>query len=619
MNDNFLFDIESDGLLDTITTIHSIVIRDADTGIMVCSAGPAEVPTALVLLSCAKTLIGHNCIEFDLPAIQKLYPKWTHQAKVVDTLVCSRLIWPEIMLNDITNVRAKHTALPGNLWGSHTLEAWGHRLGVLKGSFGKGPKKAEDTEENIWAKWTPEMQTYCEQDTLVLHKLYQLIQSKNYSEQAMWVEHEFTKVLALIGQHGFPFDREAAVDLYARLSARREEVRQHLQKIIPPTIKHLRTKTKEIPFNPGSRPQVAEFLKQKYGWVPEELTDTGLPKIDDDTLSTLEYPEAKPLTEYFLLAKRIGQLAEGKQSWMKHLKADGRVHGRIISTGCVSGRCSHSSPNMAQVPSNNSPYGHECRSLFVPPSGMVQVGADASGLELRTLANRMAMFDNGAYGQVITSGGDIHTLNQKAAGLDTRDQAKTFIYALIYGAFWEKLGDVALPKGTKEEKTARGRVLQESFFKKLPALKQLADHFKTLAGFTPVLRFDKKLRIEREFWRLDGRKVAKPIIGLDGRLLHGRSSHSILNLVLQSDGALVMKVATILLKKRLDEMGWVFGREYAIMGHIHDEIQGATLPNLAETFGKLCVESIQEAGRFFEFRCPLDGAFKIGRSWAETH
>ena len=188
-----------------------------------------------------------------------------------------------------------------------------------------------------------------------------------------------------------------------------------------------------IPFNPGSREDIAERLKQTYGWTPSEFTESGSPKIDDEILTALPYPEAKELSRYFLLQKRLGQIGEGRQAWLKNAICENGqyiIHGRVITNGAVTGRCTHSSPNIAQVPAVGSPYGEECRALFHAPTGWLQIGCDASGLELRCLAHYMARYDNGAYADIILHG-DIHTENQKAAGLETRNQAKRFIYAFL--------------------------------------------------------------------------------------------------------------------------------------------------------------------------------------------
>src|SRR5690606_31621074 len=183
----------------------------------------------------------------------------------------------------------------------------------------------------------------------------------------------------------------------------------------------------------NSRTHIYKRLKDKYNWKPKEFTEKGTPKVSEEVLESLPYPEAELLNEYLMIQKRISQLAEGHSAWLKMVRPDGRIYGSVITNGAVTGRMTHNSPNLAQVPAVNVPYGKECRSLFTVPDDRVLVGADASGLELRCLAHYMARFDKGAYARELLEG-DIHTANQKAAGLPTRDNAKTFIYAFLYGA-----------------------------------------------------------------------------------------------------------------------------------------------------------------------------------------
>ena len=365
------------------------------------------------------------------------------------------MIWTNLKELDFKRLRKKSNRFPAKLCGSHSLEAWGHRLGALKGEYGK--------QDNAWEAWTPAMQRYCEQDVEALYALWKHILSRNYSLRALALEHEFQKVIFQQEQAGAPFDEGAAVGLYGDLAARREELNAVLQEAFPPVrheetfIPKVNNKTrgyvKGVPvvrehfeiFNPNSREQIARRLREQFGWQPGAFTDTGQPQVDEDVLKGLPYPPCKPLVEYLELAKIIGMLAEGTNGWLK-LVRKGRIHGRVITNGAVTGRCTHSKPNLAQIPAHGT-YGKDCRALFAAPQGTVMVGADASGLELRMLAHYMARYDHGAYGRIILEG-DIHTENQKAAGLETRDNAKIFIYAFMYGAGDAKLGSIVAPLAT---------------------------------------------------------------------------------------------------------------------------------------------------------------------------
>lgn len=621
-----IFDLESDGLLDQTTEIHCICIKDVEREVVYqCNSQPdgRGIQEALSLLQNADTIIGHNIMGFDIPVLRKLYPNWYPKGKVLDTLLLTRLIWPDLREKDF-GMRAKRPDFPKNLVGSHGLKAWGHRIGLLKGDF---------KENNDFSEWSQEMQDYCVQDVAVTHKLYKAICDKNYSHKAIELEHKFAAIINEQEKYGFMLDEDKAMELVAVLTTKRAEIEDRLQKVFQPEVETMkktkwnfdgqvfRTKAeaaaaakgwakankttqkvalgmiekgeplkKKIPFNPGSRDQIAKrFMKR--GWKPTEFTPDGKPKVDEPVLRELDkmgFEEAGPLLEYLMIQKRLGQLAEGKEAWLKLVKADGRLHGRVTTNGAVTGRCTHSKPNLAQVPNAGSPYGKECRGLFRVPNGRKLVGADASGLELRCLAHFMARFDGGAYAKVLLEE-DIHTANQTAAGLPTRDDAKTFIYAFLYGAGDEKIGKI-IGKGQKE-----GKAIKKEFLNKTPALKKLREAV------------------------MEAVEAKGYLVGLDGRHLPIRSSHAALNTLLQSSGALIMKQAAILLHKYLEMRGWAFGREYALVGHIHDEMQLEVKEELAETVGQTAVKAIQDAGRCFGFRCPMDGEYKVGDNWAETH
>lgn len=283
-----------------------------------------------------------------------------------------------------------------------------------------------------------------------------------------------------------------------------------------------------------------------------------------------------------MLQKRVAQI----ESWMEALGDDNRVHGRVITNGAVTGRMTHHSPNMAQIPNSGSIYGHECRQCWTVEDGNVLVGCDASGLELRMLAHYMKDDD---YVTAVVSGSskdgtDIHTKNQKAAGLQTRDQAKTFIYAFLYGAGPAKIGSI-VGGGAKE-----GQKLIDAFLKATPSLKSLRDRVSKYAG-----------------------KGYVP--GLDGRKVWVRSEHAALNSLLQGAGAIVMKKALVLFNDKIKANKW----SVKFVANVHDEFQFECHPDIAELAGKAAKQSIIDAGTYFKLRCPLDGEYKIGRSWRDTH
>lgn len=446
-----VLDVETNGLLHELDRVHSLVLRDIDTGeVHSCADQPGYTPisTGLQWLSKATQIVGHNIISFDFRAIQQVYPSFQLRegCDIYDTLVVSRVLWPELEPVD----RQKFSHIAPKYIGRHSLAAWGERLGVAKIKFQEESKKDPDID-NVWDVWSNSMQTYCEGDTLVSLKLYEYFQTQPLDPRCQELEHEFAKIMARQEQFGFPFDERKAFALVNMLKVKRDEINEKLQEVFPPirterwsskTGKRLKDHL-EV-FNPASRHQTSTRLSRKYPEIVFGTTEKGSPKVDDDVLEVLgeKYPEAKLLAEYQLLNKRLGQIAEGKEAWLKHSQKykDGRIHGAVKTNACVSGRCSHVSPNMAQVPSVGHAYGAECRALFYAPDGWTLVGADASGLELRALGAWLAHFDGGEYARLVsTEGFDIHTHNAKLFGIHdgvgditkaTRDLSKRLIYCV---------------------------------------------------------------------------------------------------------------------------------------------------------------------------------------------
>lgn len=449
-----IFDIETDGLLDTMTKIHCMSISDGHHN--VTGYRPEEVEDGVKRLweavNNGEGICGHNIINFDIPAIQKIYPWFDiprdKRKNVVDTLVLARLVFSNISDSDYGAYRRKE--MPGSLIGSHTLKAYGYRLGVYKGTY------AEDTED-AWAMFNEDMLKYNKQDVVVTEALYEKELAKHYPEAAIELEHKAQWLMTKQEQNGFPFDVEGAKKLEKTLRDRAAIVSSKIKELAPPIPDKVFIPKRDnkrlgykagVPiqrykeFNPGSRQQIEWVIRTHYGYSPqnEELyAEDGRLKIDETTFHFLAKDEEAPeeirtlaplFEEQLMLTKRLGQLADGTQAWLKCVKGDGKIHGRVNPNGTVSGRATHSQPNVTQVPHNSSPYGKECRSLFGVPEGWVQAGMDACGLELRCLSHFLYPYDGGAYAHEVVHG-DIHTANQKAAGLPTRDSAKTFIYAFL--------------------------------------------------------------------------------------------------------------------------------------------------------------------------------------------
>jgi DNA polymerase I len=613
---NLICDIETNGLLHELDRVHCIVLRDVETGeVHSCADQDGYLPLqrALDLVSKADQLVGHNLINFDMRALKKVYPGLTMRSgcDIVDTLILSRVLWPELEPVD----DQKFCYIDKKYRGRHSLAAWGERLGVAKIKF-KEEQKKDKNVTNVWAEWSKAMQTYCEGDTLVSLRLHEYFLTQELDSRCHELEHEFAKIMALQEEFGFPFNEKAAFALVNTLKARRAELDSQLQDVFPPVIEERISaktgrplKSKVTVFNPASRPQTAERLRQLYPEITFEETEKGNPKVDDDVLEILgeRYPEAKLLGEYQLLNKRLGQLADGKEAWLKHcrLYGDGRIHGQVVTNACISGRCSHRSPNMAQVPSVGHAFGAECRALFYAPDNWLLVGTDASGLELRALGAWLAHFDDGEYAKLVsTESFDIHTYNAELFGIfdgkgdipkATRDLSKRLIYALLYGAGAKKVGSVIDISAAEQDQYEIGKRTINTFYKNLPAIKKLKD-------------------------KIDERITTKGyLIGIDGRHLQIRSRHSALNQLLQSTGAVSVKKATTILYNDLSQAGLCWGIDYAFVAHVHDEIQALVKPEYIQVFKDMSIDSFRKSGEYFQLRCPFTGEAREGKNWMETH
>jgi DNA polymerase-1 len=575
-----IFDMECNGL--TPDTIWVIVAKEYNGETFTFSYDKNNIEEGIKLLEQADTLIGHNIIGFDIPILNKMYDvDLLANKNIMDTLVMSRLYNP---------VRE----------GGHSLKSWGYRVKVYK-------SEAPDS----WDEFDHQMIPYCQQDITVNEATYNALleESKGFTKESLEIEHEVTKILQQQEENGFYFNEQKGTELLVSLQQRMREVEDEVHevfkpkwvddKLVKPYIKKdgtlskrgltdeeykklyahqmykpfMRKKYQE--FNLGSRKQIGEYLTD-FGWKPNKFTPTGQPIVDESSLNKVKHiPEAKLIAEFLLLQKRTAQIS----SWLKELKGD-RVHGRAMSIGTITGRMAHRNPNMAQVPSIKSPYGKECRSCWTVPQEYKLVGIDASGLEIRMLAHYMN--DKEYTNEIIN--GDIHTRNQQTAGLQSRDQAKTFIYALMYGAGNEKLGKVV--GGSK----ANGKQLRRRFFDNLPSFKTLRDS---------VERASKRTYLK----------------GLDGRRIYVRYNYAALNTLLQGAGAVVMKKALMI----LDTNARSRNLDFKFVANVHDEWQVEVHEAHAEYFGKLGVEAIEQAGRHFKLRCPLTGTYKIGDNWYETH
>jgi len=581
---NLVFDIETNGLHEC-NKIFCVVAYDVDTKHRY-SYGPDNIDEAMELLLSADKLIGHNIIGFDIPVVERLMGIDLSDIPVVDTLVVSRL----------TNPTRE---------GGHGLESWGYRLGYPKIEFEQ------------FDKFSAEMLIYCERDVDLNAKVYEALklEAQGFNKESVELEQETYKIISKQVLKGFKLDTRHATTLQAQLQDELDNTvdeigevfkpREQVLKLYPTRLKSgglaktgetLYGETKRLTneefdnmtlhnqvtrvivteFNVGSRKQIGEYL-QDFGWKPTKLTPTGQPIVDESTLMKIKgIPQAALIARYLMLQKRIAQL----KSWLTAQDEDGRVRGYVNSNGTITGRMTHRNPNLGQVPSLKKPYGKEMRQCWIVDEGYSLVGIDASGLEARMLAHHL---NDKEYIHEILNG-DIHELNRGAAKLESRDTAKTFLYALIYGAGDKKIGSIV------GGNASAGASLRDSFFDSRPTFRTLLTSVK--------------------------RQATKGFLkGLDGRRTAIRSAHSALNTLLQGDGSIVIKKALVILQQKIYDAGL----DAHLVATVHDEYQFEVKQGQEDAVGKLGIQAIVEAGEHFNLNCALDGEYKYGLNWAETH
>ncbi len=541
-----VLDIETDQL--DASVVNCIVAKNIDTNLVTVF----DPDNMYVFKNWSKNIeqyIMHNGLSFDAPVLNRLLGTNIKPSQVLDTLILSQLFNP---------MRE----------GGNGLKAWGDRFKFPKGSI-----------ENF-AKYTDELKKYCIQDVEITHKLYNhlKIEGKGFSKSSIHLEHQVRVIIDQQEKNGFYLDVKKAMCLHNTLLDEANELEKWGRIRFDPTRKDLKTKTKYIPFNIGSRQQIADRLMD-IGWKPKKHTEKGNVIVNEEVLDGINLPEAKKISRYLLLQKRIAQI----KSWIDACDdTDGRVHGRVHTLKTITGRMAHHSPNMAQIPAVRSPYGKECRDCWTVENPYTHsiVGTDASGLELRCLAHLM----NDANFTEEVLNGDIHTANMKMAGISDRDQAKTFIYAFMYGAGANKIGKI-VGKGAKE-----GQELMNRFLSNMPALKRVRDSVTNSA-------------------------TKGKIKGIDGRLLHVRSPHSALNTLLQGAGAVVCKLWLINMNKRIQTSGV----DAKLVASIHDEYQYEVSKKDVQKFGSITKDAMKDTEQQLQMKCPLDNEWKEGTTWAQTH
>ena len=598
-----IFDIETNALkIDDITKIHCCALNSG--GDTVLYTDPDEW---LPILENAEIIVGHNIIQYDLVAIKHLYPKFNPKGKIIDTLIIARMLRSNILDIDF---KKKWKDMPMQMYGRHSLEAYGYRLKLNK-------KHADLNDFSVLSK---ELEERCKCDVDVTCKLWDRLQPEaNAIPYAVDLEMRFATLISKQERSGFAFDVKGALELEAMIVEKLNTLDERLRQRFPFIDGGIFTPKRDnqnrgyiasspmcrlTPLNPNSRDHIAWVLKNHLKWNAEVLTDTGKPKIDETILK--EIPGAEDFVSFLTLQKRLSQLSTGNSAWLKLVSTDGRIHGSVITVGCATARASHVHPNTAQIPAVRSYLGTECRTLFGPnvlpncsplkgrlskKNPMVEedspkeVGCDLSGIEARALAHYLWPFDGGKFASEVIEG-DVHSANQRAAGLPNRDLAKVFFYALIYGAGSEKLGKITQQDGKK---------LKKRYYKNMPALAELTKRVTSKAESEGFVK------------------------AIDGRPITIRSPHSALNFLLQSCGAIISKLWYNICYDELIKAGYKYGKDWSFLAHVHDEIQFAAKASIAEDVARIATTSSEIAGDRLRMRVTIESEYKIGSNWAECH
>ena len=429
----------------------------------------------------------------------------------------------------------------------------------------------------------------------------------------VYLEMRMAELMAQQEASGFRFDMDAATRVRAELQMEFDEITDKIKSVylyVPGKVftpKRADKKkgyvagapmTKLLDFNPTSRQHIAWALQNFRGARFTKVTDTGKPKVDEATISEIRdialsqgkqllHDECEMFIRLLTLQKWLGQLSEGTNSWFNSIEGDGCIH-HSCTLATQTGRNAHRGPNLGQVVS--APW---ARELFIPHPGMVMVGADLEGLELRCLGHYLARFDEGEFAHVVLNG-DIHQQNADRVGC-TRKEVKTITYAFIYGAGDQKLGHSLKPELSDAQKKQLGQELRRKFLDAIPGLEPLIDAVKQRVRSSGRLR------------------------GLDGRPIFCRAEHASLNYLLQSAGAILSKRWVVVGQQLLDQAGLTYDVDYTRCAYVHDEVQLSVTPSEVDRVKSLLVAAAPEAGKYYSFKVPIAAAAEHGANWAATH
>jgi DNA polymerase I len=544
--------------------------------------------------------VGHNAISYDGPHTRRLAGGTAGRGNIVDTLVLSYLYDPSLI-------------------GGHSLEAWGERLKDPKGRF------------DDWSGYSEEMDRYCQQDVRLGKKVAKALWNRmarmGYSELSCEIEHEIRDVVNEQTAHGWYFDIPGAQSLVSQLRAEQSDLEPAIRELFPKRLGVVGTyqrrvrkdgrefasflrHTEQYPelrdngdgtystldwseFNIGSPKQRVDRLLA-LGWEPQNFTEKGFPKVDEEALvsfaETSGRPEAKAIAEWLVLQGRSSMI----DTWLNNVNYDDHcMHGSVLTCGATTRRMTHFGPNTANIPKAKKKvkYGIECRRLWQARPGRHEVGYDASGLEMRMFAEYL----NNDEATLLFTVGDPHLFNTRNLELpdEMRDlTVKNGFYCMLYGGGDAKLGVTLKPELRGDSAREYGKWARERLESRTPGLARLVSD------------------IEDEF-----RGSGGLLRTIDGGFVRCHSKSASLNYKCQSAGSIVMKKAAIIARDEILRRGL----DGFYVGNIHDEGQLDTASSDADEVGNTCVKAIEQAGEAIGFKVPLTGKYAVGMNWSECH
>lgn len=619
-----ILDLETNGLLDTLTKIHCAVLYDTETEQFTIFT-PDNIHKLCEFLNTCDNLSCHNGIGFDLKVLKKLYD-YEYDGEYRDTLLMSRILWPDLENAKYIDEKGKERSVKN----PHSVESWGVRFGIKK------------PEHEDWSVFTPEMLHRCKEDVKIQAKLWEHIQKHvdtlNMNdkrvdlERVFRLEHKVWQIIERQADYGWAFNLELAYKYIDELVCKIKEIDNVLLPSLPirvvrPTevVTKMYTNTGQITANArkwieqnklkgdacgdfskvqfemmnlNSDTQVKDYLLSN-GWTPKEWnvkkdkhnkpirvnnklvrTSPKMPKTAeewDEVANTIDNNNIKLLAERNKASHRLSQI----QGFIENTRQDHRIEAQANTCSTNTARMTHRIVVNVPKAKESVYYGKQMRSLFVASKGKVLVGADASALEARIEAHYIYPFDKASALELIE--GDIHTRNMEIFKCD-RDRAKNGKYAIGYGCAAPKLAT------TIGCSVKQAEIILEGYWQGNPGLKKL----KTL--------------LEQAYDKYGY------ILSIDKRPLSVRYKHALINTLFQSAGSIAMKIALCILHTRL-KSEWQ--AEY--LGNFHDEIQMECLPKYSEELGRTMVQSIRDAGKYLKLNVELDGEYKVGKSWDLTH